>query len=318
MVIRALLGLVLLLGLAVNAFAEEPRNFVFLGGDDLDEHSKLIERPDVEGVQKVYSWRALEPEEGIYDFTDIEDDLATLDRHDRKLFVQVQDRFFSPTARRVPDYILNDPKYDGGLARQFDNPGEGEPVGQGWTTKQWNPHVRSRFQSLLVELAERFDGRLYGINLPESAYDPIGGEEEPGVFSCDEYFFAALDNMAALRAAFSKTHVVQCINFWPCEWNNDHRYMERAFAMADTLGIGVGGPDIVPYRQGQMKNSYPWFNKHKETLPLIAMAIQEPTLTYTNPETGKTFTREEFITFARDYLGADIIFWSPDAPWLNR
>ena len=318
MFIRALLGLVLLLGLAVNASAKEPRNFVFLGGDDLDEHSKLIERPDVEGVQKVYSWRALEPEEGIYDFTDIEDDLATLDRHDRKLFVQVQDRFFSPTARRVPDYILNDPKYDGGLARQFDNPGEGEPVGQGWTTKQWNPHVRSRFQSLLVELAERFDGRLYGINLPESAYDPIGGEEEPGGFSCDEYFFAALDNMAALRAAFSKTQVVQYINFWPCEWNNDHRYMERAFAMADTLGIGVGGPDIVPYRQGQMKNSYPWFNKHKETLPLIAMAIQEPTLTYTNPETGKTFTREEFIAFARDYLGADIIFWSPDAPWLNR
>ncbi len=318
MFIRALLGLVLLLGLAVNASAEEPRNFVFLGGDDLDEHSKLIERPDVEGVQKVYSWRALEPEEGIYDFTDIEDDLATLDRHDRKLFVQVQDRFFSPTARRVPDYILNDPKYDGGLARQFDNPGEGEPVGQGWTTKQWNPHVRSRFQSLLVALAEQFDGRLYGINLPESAYDPIDGEEQPGIFSCDEYFFAALDNMAALRAAFSKTQVVQYINFWPCEWNNDHRYMERAFGMADTLGIGVGGPDIVPYRQGQMKNSYPWFNKHKETLPLIAMAIQEPTLTYTNPETGKAFTREEFIAFARDYLGADIIFWSPDAPWLNR
>ena len=33
------------------------------------------------------------------------------------------------------------------------------------------------------------------------------------------------------------------------------------------------------------------------------MAIQEPTLTYTNPQTKKEFTREEFIAFARDYLG---------------
>ena len=65
-----------------------------------------------------------------------------------------------------------------------------------------------------------------------------------------------------------------------------------------------------------MKNSYPFFHRHKDALPLIAMAIQEPTLTYTNPETDEKFTREEFVDFARDYLGVDIIFWSLDAPWL--
>ena len=65
-----------------------------------------------------------------------------------------------------------------------------------------------------------------------------------------------------------------------------------------------------------MKNSYPFFNHHKDDLPLIAMAIQEPTLTYTNPETGEKFTRAEFVAFARDYLGVDVIFWSVEAPWL--
>jgi len=275
--------------------------------------------PDIGGVQKIYSWRALEPEEGVYDFTAIEEDLSALQSLDRELFVQVQDRFFSPEARYVPDYILTDPKFDGGLARQFDNAGEGEPVGQGWTTKQWNPSVRSRFQKLLVALGKQFDGRLYGVNLPETAFDVMAGEEGgETAFSCDDYFFASMDNMAALRAAFRQTPVVQYINFWPCEWNNDHRYMEQAFALARTLGIGVGGPDIVPYRRGQMKNSYPWFNKYKGSLRLVAMAIQEPTLTYTNPETGKRFMREEFIDFARDYLGTDVIFWSPDAAWLHQ
>jgi hypothetical protein len=47
------------------------------------------------------------------------------------------------------------------------------------------------------------------------------------------------------------------------------------------------------------------------------MAVQEPTLTYTNPATKKPFTREEFVAFAEDYLGVDIIFWATASPWLR-
>ena len=298
--------------------AKEPQNFLFVGGDDLAEHAALIARPDITGVQKIYAWRTLEPRKGVYDFSAIEADLEALQARDRKLFVQVQDRFFSPTARRVPDYILNEPRYEGGLARQFDNAGDGVPIGRGWTAKQWNPHVRARFQSLLVALGQQFDGRLFGVNLPETAFDRVEGDESADGFDCDAYFFATLDTMAALRAAFHKTAVVQYINFWPCEWNNDHRYMERAFAVAQALGVGVGGPDIAPNRPGQMKNSYRWLNHYRGKLSLVAMAVQEPTLTYTDPHTGKRPDREEFVTFAGSYLGADIIFWTPRAPWLSE
>ena len=34
------------------------------------------------------------------------------------------------------------------------------------------------------------------------------------------------------------------------------------------------------------------------------MAVQEPTLTYTNPETKKPFTREEFVAFAGELPGS--------------
>ena len=47
------------------------------------------------------------------------------------------------------------------------------------------------------------------------------------------------------------------------------------------------------------------------------MAVQEPTLTYTNPETKKPFTRDEFVAFAEGYLGVDIIFWATASPWLR-
>ncbi|GAB5349980.1 hypothetical protein [Alteriqipengyuania sp. 357] len=315
--LRILIALLCSLGfLAAPAAATGPRDFIYTGHGELEANLALLDRSDIEGVQIVYTWRMLEPEKGVYDFSVIEADLALADARDKQLFAQIQDRFFLPTARNVPQYLLDDPEYGGGLARQYDNPGEGEPTGQGWTAMHWNPAVRARFQALLAALGERFDGRLYGVNLPESSFDPLSEDGDENGFTCDAYFDATLDNMRAARAAFEETHVVQYLNFWPCEWNNDHRYMERAFALAVEQGIGAGGPDIVPHKRAQMKNSYPFFNRHKDDLPLVAMAIQEPTLTYTNPETGEKFTREEFVAFARDYLGVDVIFWSVESPWL--
>ncbi len=151
---------------------------------------------------------------------------------------------------------------------------------------------------------------------PESAVDLLDPKVEG--FSCDAYFKAEMANAAFARRAFRKSHVVQYINFWPCEWDNDRKYMSRFFAFAKDNQVGLGGPDIVPYRKGQMKNAYPFFNSYKGQLPLVAMAVQQPTLTYTNPQTGKRFTRSEIEDFADDYLGVDVIFWTTEAPWLKN
>lgn len=305
--------------LAQPARAAEPKapvNFLYTGSGEVEALRGVLERPDIGGVQVVYNWKALEPEKGRYDFSAIRDDLAVTDALGKKLFIQIQDRFFSPDARNVPDYLLTDPAYGGGLAPQSDNPGEGLAPASGWVAMQWNPAVRERYQSLLKALAAAFDGRVYGINLPETSAD-IDMKHDRSGFTCDGYFAGEMDNLKAARAAFTRSHVVQYVNFWPCEWDNDHDYMGRLFAFAADHGIGLGGPDVIPYRKGQMKNSYPFFNRYKGKLDLVAMAVQEPTLTYRNPKTGKRFTLEEFVDFASGYLGADVIFWSADSPWLK-
>jgi hypothetical protein len=311
----ALAALALPVALQAQTAPPEPRHFLFLGGSPVEEAGPVLADPALEGVQIVYNWRQLEPGEGVYDFSRIERDLAGAQARGKVLWVQLQDRFFRPQDRLVPDYILNEPIYGGGLARQFDNPGEGREPGSGWTAMQWNPHVRSRFQALITALAQAFDGRIAGINLPETAFDPM--DDSDGGFACDAYFAAELENTLHARRQFARTPVVRYVNFFPCEWNNDRRYMERFFDAAVSHGIGLGGPDIVPWRQGQMRNSYPFFHRLNRQLPLVAMAVQEPTLTYTDPATGKGFTRQDFITFGRDYLGVDIIFWSASAPWLT-
>lgn len=293
-----------------------PADFLYTGSDDLSNIRELIERADIAGVQIVYNWKDLETGKDKYDFSQIETDLAFLGRLNKKLFIQIQDRFFSPAARNVPRYLLEEPQYGGGLAPQLDNPGEDLPSGSGWVAQQWNPEVRLRYQKLLRALGKRFDGRVYGVNLPETAAD-VDIEHDKTGFTCDKYFNAELENLKAAKEAFKKSFVVQYVNFWPCEWENDRNYMGRLFEFAVKNKAGLGGPDIVPDKKAQMKNSYPFFNRYKGRLSLIAMAVQEPTLTYTNPKTGKPFTGEEFREFAWNYLGAKIIFWSVESPWLK-
>lgn len=293
-----------------------PSNFLFSGPGKTQDLLPLLKRPDIDGMQIVYNWRMLEPEKGVYDFSMIEEDYKALKTLDKKLFVQLQDRFFATENRNLPDYLLQDPEYRGGLVPQIDNPGENLPKQQGWAAVQWNDPLRNRFQALLTALADRFDGEIFGINLPESALD-IDQEQDKTGFTCTGYADATLENMSHARHVFEHSHVVQYVNFWPCEWNNDQGYMARAFETADKLGIGLGGPDIIPHRRAHEKNAYPFFHRYNSRLSLVAMAVQPPTLTYTNPKTGNRFTKEEIISYAEDYLGVDIIFWTPRAPWLR-
>ena len=293
------------------------QHYLYTSSDDLNQIQSLITRKDIAGVQIVYNWKDLEIAQGKYDFSRIERDLNYLDKRNKKLFIQIQDRFFEPRAKNIPAYLLKEVIYGGGIVRQADNPEVNKTANYGWVAQQWNPYLRKRFQGLIVALATRFDGHIFGINLPETAID-VDKEHDTTGFSCDKYFEAEIENIKFTRKVFKKSFVIQYVNFFPCEWNNSHKYMSRLFSMARGNNIGLGGPDIVPNKKGQMMNSYPFFNKYKGELSIVAMAVQEPTLTYTTPVTLKPFTKDEFVEYAENYLGADIIFWSTSTPWLQQ
>jgi len=161
----------------------------------------------------------------------------------------------------------------------------------------------------LYHLARQFDGRIYGINFEETPIDLSTTNKKKSSFNEDLYFQTILDNLNCAKDVFKKSFVVQYVNFFPGEWQNSKKYMSRIFEFAYKNDIGLGGPDIVPYKKAQMNNSYPFFNQYKGKLIKVAMAIQGPTRTHTNTKTSKKFTEQEFVDFAVDYLGVDIIFW---------
>lgn len=307
--------LTILFSVSLPVFAEVPKNYIYTSSDKLNDASEILKRNDIDGAQIVYSWRTLEPQLGRYDFSQIEKDLAQINVFGKKLFIQIQDRSLIGQPYHVPDYLMTDVRYNGGILIQSGKQEQGDYIGSGWVAQQWNPAVRGRYQALLAALATRFDGKVYGVNLPETAIDIDMANSLKG-FTCDTYFAAEIKNAAFARKVFKKSYVVQYINLWPCEWDNDRNYMGRFFEFARARNIGLGGPDLIPHHQVQMSNTYPFFNQYKNDLLVVTMAVQEPSLIYKNPDNGKPFTRQEFVTFAQEYLGTDIIFWSTASPWL--
>ncbi|MGL4602950.1 MAG: hypothetical protein ACRCU9_02300 [Iodobacter sp.] len=291
---------------------------------------KGLQDPRFSGAQIVYKWRDLEPVKGHYDFSSIKADIAWLSSKNKKLWIQLQDKSFSPRPN-VPDYIMQDPIYKGGVIRQSmlsaPERDPNKPVSDddyGLVSKMWEPPVRERYQALIRQLGRELDGKIAGINFNESSVD-IGTENADGTttfpadFSPEAYVNALGDNMRVLAGAFKQSHAMVYLNFLPDEWLPDHDkgYMRRLFTLAQSLKMGVGGPDLMPYRKGHMLQSYGFIKDYPAAL-VKGMAVQDGNLRQINPKTGKKNTVADLLDFGGNYLGLDYIFWVEDEPYFTN
>ncbi|OAR02990.1 hypothetical protein LLEC1_06820 [Akanthomyces lecanii] len=278
-------------------------------GEMNDKTLALLHRPDIAGVQALYNWKSLEPRKDEYDFSRIVDDLNIVQAKGKQFWVQLQDRTFSIEYNPVPKYLHAPIVPVCGGEDCEDNCQAG-----GWLTVHWNEHVRARFQALLKAMAGELDGRIYGINMAEMSVEPETGKNN---FTCQGYFDGELENADYAASVFHKSYVVQYVIFWPCGWANANNYLSKSFNYYSQHGVGVGGPDLIPYRKGQEGNSYPFLSEYHSRVPISVIAVQEPDLAAINPNPSKPFTKQEFTDFAINKLGSQLIFWGESSPWLS-
>jgi hypothetical protein len=273
-----------------------------------------LSHPDIYGIQVLYSWSSLEPSKGNFNFSAIHHTYdQVVRRMNKKLWIQLQDRSFNPLRDPVPGY-MNTPEYNNGSAPTCD----GETCDKvfkisGWMAQQWNPAVRARYQALLTALASEFDGKIAGINLPETS---IEVNETANGYSNEAYFQGELENAGHAARVFKRSFVVQYVNFWPDGWANANNRFTDSFEYYVKHDVGAGGPDLIPGKKTQENNSYPFLRLYSDRLPITVVAVQEPDLEAVNPATGKKFTKEEFVGYAEE-LGVQIIFWAVSTPWLR-
>lgn len=303
--------------------AKPIHHYVYVGQDreKISDQAFLTTRA-LEGAQVTYSWRQLEPEKDVYDFNPIREDLAFLNSRGKKLFVQLQDVTFSESRINVPRYLLQDSQYNGGVDKQYSvkEGDEEHAVVEGWIARRWDTAVQRRFRNLLFALGKEFDGRIEGINFAETSIG-VGesGRLFPKGFTFETYRDAIIMNMRALKGAFTKSVALQYANFMPGEWlpAEDNGYLRAIYKAARELKVGVGGPDLVPYKKGQMNHSYPLIRESAGIVP-IGLAVQDGDYEFDNPNTGKPGKIEEQLQFASEYLKVDYIFWCTQEPFYSR
>lgn len=296
---------------------DEIKHFVYFARDrEVMYGHPFLQIPRFQGAQIMYSWRQLEPARGEYDFSAIREDYMYLEAHGKKLFIQLQDATFMNSNVGVPDYLLTD-EFDGGAIEQRTD--EGEP--EGWVAKRWNPAVRERFAQLISALGTEFDGKIAGINLQESAIRV--SHDYDASFSPEGYIEGIKANMLAMKQSFGSSTTMQYANFMPGEWlpRDDRGYLRSIYAFGEEIGVGIGAPDLMVQRQGQLNHALALMHEGQFSMPL-GIAVQDGNYIGETGTNRVLSERENLVpmlhAFALDFLGVQFMFWSFQEPYFSE
>jgi hypothetical protein len=276
------------------------------------------------GAQIMYSWRQLEEERGKYDFSIIREDYDYLASHGKKLFIQLQDATFNRFYKAVPDYLLTD-EFSGGVIPQLTEKGDTA----GWVAKRWDREVQKRLALLFRELGKEFDGRVEGINLQESAIDvqlkegPAGFySEADSTFSPARYTESIKANMLSLKKAFPRSTTMQYANFMPGEWlpGNDKGYLRSVYQYGEEIGVGLGGPDLMIKRKGQLNHTIAMMHEGHFTVPL-GIAVQDGNYIEETGNNDVVSDHKNIVpvlhAFAKDFMKVNYMFWVCQEPYFT-
>lgn len=269
-------------------------------------YSELKATPALRGVQVRYEWPDLEPAEGRYDFAAIEQALAELAAHNKRLIILLQTKSFNPQILPVPDYMKTD-QYEGGTF-VFGTFGKGVP--RGHNLKLWNPQVHDRLVALMSALGQRFNSHPYfeGIGFPETAMgEPLTALSSLQV---DKFYDNLLSVQRQMRLAFPNTMTFQFTNY--------PRPMLQSFVgRLRTMGTALGGPDtflddpgLTFDKPSAPKGIYHYYPALSGIVPLTPSVMQSNYVNTRHDKMGRTPTIAELLSFARDRLKANYIFWT--------
>jgi hypothetical protein len=273
-----------------------PGHYMLLRSDAPQSHLDDIRgEPTVLGAQIRYQWTELEPRKDQYDFSRIESDLNYLASMPtpKRLVVQILDREFhtDEATGSVPDYLLTDPQYNGGVARS----------NTGYVARLWDPVVMDRVIALYRALAKRFNREPYfeGITTAETSLS-INLETPPPGYSREALAGQFKRLMTESRKAWPNTNVFFFTNYLVGE-------LEGLISHAHETRIGVGGPDVTPRAPSYGARIIMGIDggvRYVGKLP-IAFAVQSPELC---GKEGCNLPRDLYAHAVND-LGANYIFW---------
>ncbi|MEM9985333.1 MAG: beta-galactosidase [Bacteroidota bacterium] len=262
---------------------------------------KHFEDSAIQGVNKRFFWRNLEPEKGMYDFSYIEEDLAYCAKHDKQLIIFLCDRAFWIKGA-MPDYLK---------AHEWEN------ESGGFSPIRWHPEYLKRFTALGQAMAERFDAHPHfeGVAIQETALDMPEEVLASYGYTPEKYQGALLHILKELSTSFTRSNV-----FWYQNGIQGSNELIRQIAdsISDRENIIMGGPDILPYRRW-LRHTYKIYGDYQGKIKLFCSAQDDSYHHHKNDlrlskeeplhEDGY-LSMEDIFLYARDGLHVQYLFWN--------
>lgn len=292
-------------------------------------YTEIASTPAIRGLQMRLMWNELESTRGNYTFLNdpqnnhpINKILARLKPLNKRLVLQVKLRGFDKTETIVPDYMKT-AEFDGGIFKYGDFCGTNcTPTGwHGNGLKLWNANVKTRLLALMKALGDKYnsDPNFQGVGFIETAFGvPLAGE---GVTTANynNWFTNSMEVNRQTRLFFPNTMVMQETNF-PIDMIKS--YIQDDPNSLVKNGIALSCPDTFEFDDGLNRDFgskggpagvYAYFKKYAGIVP-IAPTVMRRNYQWTsnnfNDKTGHEPTIMEILTFARDTLKANYIFWN--------
>jgi hypothetical protein len=197
-------------------------------------YDKIGNNADVVGVMVPFRWSMLEGAEGDYSAG-----MATIRKEIAKLKSLPQPKRFY---LRFIDFHYGSTNASSGYFPSYLG-GKGTYVGSngvGWC--RWQTRWMDAYIRMMEAYAAEFDDEPYfeGFYLYRETAPALGGKQPCG-FSLSAYESQTMRLATAMAAAWKKTNIVLSANFI-----GSQSVMNRIIAHNAELGVGVGGPDILP------------------------------------------------------------------------
>lgn len=144
-------------------------------------------------------------------------------------------------------------------------------------------------------------------------------------FSEEGYVLGLKDNMLALKRSFPRSTTMIYANFIPGEWlpGNDKGYLRGIYQYGEEIGVGLGGPDLMVQRQGQLNHALAMMHEGQYSVPL-GIAVQDGNyIGQTGDQDEESLKKPHdnivplLYEFARDFLKVRYMFWVNQEPYFS-
>lgn len=250
-------------------------------------------KPGVQGFIKRYSWRALEPSKGKYNFSEIASDLAWAKANGVRIIVMVEDRTFTPE-KTLPLYLdkYQLPSRSGGFC-----------------TVRWAPDVINAWIALAQAMGRQFDSHpnFEGLATQETSLGFTSTQLKQFAFTPEKYRDGYIKELTAAANAMPTSRIFWMMNFF---YGNQAYIGQIANAVA-SKGVAMGGPDVWPDNKALASRTYPYYTQMRGKMPLFGqvegLCYHEPHMT--SGYRTKFWTMTELFNYARTKMHVNYMWW---------